>query len=142
MTVGLEWRIMGPVELDGNGSLRFPAMPIEPGIYRFALSGRERSSVYIGEADNLKRRMQHYRTPGPTQPTNRRLNAELRRVLVADGRVEVSVATDARLEVDGHKASANMRHKAYRVLAEHAALVSAIEVSSDTVINLAKESGP
>ncbi len=27
---------------------------------------------------------------------------------------------DARLDIDGHKASANRRHKAYRVLAEHA----------------------
>ncbi len=106
------------------------------------MSGRERSAVYIGEADDLKRRMQHYRTPGPTQPTNRRLNDELRRVLTANGRVEVSIATDARLEIDGHKALANMRHKAYRVLAEHAALVSAIELASDAVINLVRETGP
>lgn len=141
-TVDLEWRILGTVELDGKGSLRFPAMPIEPGIYRFAVSGPELSAVYIGETDNLKRRMQHYRTPGPTQVTNRRLKNELGRVLRTDGRVEVSVATDARLVVDGHKALANMRHKAYRVLVEHAALVSAIELTSDKVINLTKESGP
>jgi hypothetical protein len=142
VTVDLEWRSVGTVELGGDDSLRFPSMPVEPGIYRFAVSGRERSAVYIGEADNLKRRMQHYRTPGPTQPTNRRLNDELRRVLTADGRVDISIATNARLEIDGHHALANMRHKAHRVLAEHAALASAIEFGSDAVINLARETHP
>jgi hypothetical protein len=141
VVIEFEWRDLGGVQLESNGSLRFPTLPAEPGIYRFAISEAARTAVYIGEADNLRRRMQNYRTPGNSQPTNRRLNDELKRVLASGGAVGVSVMTAARLEMDADQALVNLRHKAYRVLVEHAALVPAIHKGTDAVINLAKESG-
>jgi len=44
------------------GKLSFPLAPEVPGIYRFDLG----ELVYVGETDRLRRRFQHYRTPGPT----------------------------------------------------------------------------
>jgi hypothetical protein len=140
--VDFEWESIGRIEIDGGGSLRFPTTSAAPGIYRFSLLRHDKPAVYIGEADNLRRRMQHYRTPGPTQPTNRRLNNELRRAVASGASVEAFVATAARLELDGVEVPANLRHKAHRVLLEHAALVRAIQAGTDLVINLARESGP
>jgi len=127
---GRQWP--SPVSGDANRAWTLPIQCVGAGAL---------SCLHWG-ADNLKRRMHHYRTPGPTQPTNRRLNDELRRVLSRGGRVEISIATDPQLEIDGQRVSANMRHKADRVLIEHAALVSAIHRGEDLVINLARESGP
>src|SRR5438105_8028990 len=78
VAIEFEWRSLGRVEVDGGGSLRFPSTPTEPGVYRVMLSEQDKSAVSIGEADNLRRRMQHYRTPGPTEPPKLRLNDELR----------------------------------------------------------------
>jgi hypothetical protein len=50
-------------------------MPSSPAVYRLTLgylTGHERH--YVGESDNLARRMGNYRHPGPTQPTNQRLH--------------------------------------------------------------------
>ncbi len=35
-------------------------------------------TVYVGESDNLRRRISHYRNPGPTQRTNIRINDRIR----------------------------------------------------------------
>jgi hypothetical protein len=95
--------------------------------------------VYIGEADKLARRMQQYRAPGPSQPTNIRLNAELHRVLANGGWARVAFASRARLEINNRAAVVNLGNKAYRVLVEHAALVEAINSETDLVINLLRQ---
>ena len=64
--VTLEWefRRVGDVKLD-SGRLKFPTVGSSPGIYRFTLTDPGGSvQVYVGEADQLARRFQHYRTPG------------------------------------------------------------------------------
>jgi excinuclease UvrABC nuclease subunit len=43
---------------DRRGNAAIPGCAELPGIYRFDLGDR----VYIGEADRLRRRFQHYRT--------------------------------------------------------------------------------
>ena len=57
-------------------------------------------TVYVGETDRLKRRLQHYRTPGPSQRTNVRLNELMRMVLQAGGQVGVHVIEGASVEID------------------------------------------
>lgn len=69
-TISLAWAPIGPVELDPGGKLAFPRASSSPGLYRFTLELAGRTTVYIGEADNLTRRFQHYRTPGSRQETN------------------------------------------------------------------------
>ena len=59
------WRIAGEVGLSG-GKLVFPSLPEVAAIYRLTLNGLTgRPRIYVGETDNLQRRMNGYRAPGP-----------------------------------------------------------------------------
>jgi hypothetical protein len=130
VVVEFEWRELGALRLE-SGRLRFPEVPDVPGVYRLHLSDR----VYIGEADRLRRRFQHYRTPGPRQATNLRLNSLMLELLRAAGTIDVYVSAFARVEVDGHAEPLDMRHKAARLLVESAALTAA-RMAGQAVENL------
>ncbi len=138
LSIEFDWEGAGEIKLDRAGALRFPATSTDPGIYRFALSSAKRSSVYIGEADNLGRRMEQYRTPGPSQPTDLRLNSELRRVLAAGGQAGAAFASRARLQINQKEALVQLVSKTYRVLIEYAALVEALNSGAYEVIDLLK----
>ena len=88
--------------------------------------------MYIGETDNLRRRLaSNYRSPGPTQQTSLRVNELLCEHLTAGGRVRLAVATAATVPVNGGVEHAlDLRRKAGRLLAESAALVLA-QVNAD-----------
>jgi hypothetical protein len=120
VVVEFGWREVGPLRLE-SGRLRFPKVPDVPGVYRFDLGNR----VYIGEADRLRRRFQHYRTPGARQATNLRLNSLMLELLGAASTIGVCVITSARVDVDGHDEPLDLRHKAARLLVESAALTAA-----------------
>ena len=80
---------------------------------------------YIGETDELRRRFQHYRTPGPSQKTNIRMNEEFHRHFAAGGTIEVDIATDGiSVSSAGAPLCVDLADKAIRRLLEHAALVS------------------
>jgi hypothetical protein len=104
---------------------------MSPGSNRFELSDR----VYIGEADRLRRRFQHYRTPGARQATNLRLNSLMLELLGAASAIEVCVITSARVDVDGHDEPLDLRHNAARLLVESAALTAA-RMAGQAVENL------
>jgi hypothetical protein len=109
-----------------DGKLSFPPAPNVPGAYRFTLvdADGERTGVYVGEADLLRRRFQHYRTPGPRQRTNLRLNAILIDTLARGGQVNVEIATSVRgASEDGKPSELDLSWKASRVLVERAAEV-------------------
>jgi hypothetical protein len=79
---------------------------MSPGSNRFDLSDR----VYIGEADRLRRRFQHYpRGPWSKTATNLRLNSVMAKLLGAAGTIEVWVITSTRVEVDGHAQPLDLR---------------------------------
>jgi hypothetical protein len=124
--VGFQWRDAGRLQIGPDGKLVFPEFPCIPGIYRLLLRDRQGSSVYIGESEDLKRRMQHYRTPGPRQLTNLRLHRRIRDVLEGVGAVEVATATDATLYLDERPLPLDISRKAFRRLLESAALVHAL----------------
>jgi hypothetical protein len=92
-------------------------------MYRFVLIDAVGATVgvYIGESDQIARRMGNYRNPGPTQPTNQRMNGRLRDVLGAGGLVELSVAFE--VTVDGE--APGLHARLARLLAENAALIRA-----------------
>ena len=79
--------------------------PEVPGIYRFDLGDR----VYVGEADRLRRRFQHYRTPGPSQATNIRVNAAMLLILEAGRATPVSTGTEAQVDIDGAVSELDLR---------------------------------
>lgn len=122
-SVRFEWLAGGRVTLDPSGKLAFPGVPARPGVYRFTLTDASEVlvGVYIGESDNLARRMGNYRKPGPTQPTNERIHTRFREVVGNGGTVILGFAVD--LIVDDE--ALDLAGKPARLLAESAALIRA-----------------
>ena len=125
VSVEFQWRGLGSVQRDERGLLVFPAAPRRPGLYRFRLCGDADDRHYIGETDELRRRLQQYRTPGRKQQTNIRINARFCDHMVAGGSIEVDIV-DGRVAVSaaGTALEVDLAHKIMRGLLEHAALVS------------------
>jgi hypothetical protein len=91
----IEWDIVGHVKLDEKGKIAFPKLPSKAGLYKFRVKKLDGSfGRYIGETDNLSRRFGHYRNPGPTQPTNLRLNALFKELLRRGEAIEIAIVTD------------------------------------------------
>src|SRR3546814_15569233 len=61
VTLKLRWKRLGAVTLSPAGKLDFPAAPVEAGLYRLIVRAGNRTTVYVGEAVNLKRRFGNYR---------------------------------------------------------------------------------
>lgn len=80
-------------------------------------------------------RFQHYRTPGPSQATNLRLNTVMLPLLGAGGAVTVCTVTEAQVDIDGARARLDLTRKASRLLLESAALTAA-RVAGEPVENL------
>jgi hypothetical protein len=127
VTVSFEWRAVGSIRVEG-GRPAFPAVDDVPGVYRLTFERLDSApDVYIGESDRLHRRAQHYRTPGPRQPTNVRMNQEFVTALSAGVPVTVSIVTAATIEVDGAgRAQLDLSRKTGRLILENAAMAAVI----------------
>lgn len=127
VTVEFEWQPVGEIRLEGTRPV-FPLLPAVPGLYRFSFdpaSGQRR--VYIGETDNLRRRTQHYRTPGATEPTNLRMNRELVDAISVGTRISYSTITTATISIDDRAPRAlGLARKTSRLIVENAAMAAAI----------------
>lgn len=124
LVIEFEWRDAGAVGLDANGKLAFPKLPQAPGIYAFHLAG-DSESQYIGESDNLQRRVGQYRNPGPSQATNIRLNKRLREHLQRNGAITMRVVTNGRLAAgDTPPRALDLALKHTRRLLENCALAT------------------
>ena len=130
ISVQFDFTKIGKVSLEG-GKLRFPKAPEVPGIYRFKI----REKIYVGETDQLGRRFQHYRTPGPSQPTNIRLNGSITAALSEGFEVEVSTIEAATILIEGVTSPLDLSRKSSRLLVESAVLSSA-HLSGQSVENL------
>lgn len=141
--IRLTWQPVGAAILEPDGRVRFANTPHAAGIYRIILWGQRgepRPEVYIGEAQDLRRRWYNYRNPGPSQQTSLRLNAKLIEHLQQGGQVALAVAASATIQAgDQVPAALSLARKTARVLAEHAAV--ALEYLRDemTVLNLDKQ---
>jgi hypothetical protein len=125
-TIKFKWNELGRVGLDSLGKLVFPRAPSRPGLYCFQFVEVKGQSEYIGETDTLDRRFQNYRTPGPSQSTNIRLNALMREVISSNGTVSVLIMVDGATIIMNQLASSpRMQNKSDRILLEHAAIYAA-----------------
>lgn len=118
-----DWQRLGAVVVDAGGKVTFPRpLPASPGLYRMHFGGREVDRFYIGETDNLRRRLgTNYRSPGPRQQTSLRVNEAIRAHLATGGRVELDVALDAEVsDGDAGAQPLDLSRKAGRLLAESA----------------------
>lgn len=130
VTVSFNLSEIGKV-LQQDGKLRFPIAPEEPGIYQFTI----RDKIYVGETDRLRRRFQHYRTPGPSQQTNIRMNYSILTALNEGFEVVVSTIEQATINVDGIDSPLDLSRKSGRLLVESAVL-SAAHLRGQLVENL------
>tara|TARA_R110002124_G_scaffold1331_1_gene7635 strand:+ start:7609 stop:8385 length:777 start_codon:yes stop_codon:yes gene_type:complete len=134
------WLSAGQLSLDDNLRPQFPALPSQPGLYRFTFVGAEgvrRNEVYIGESKNLRRRVSQYRnavSEKSTQRTSRRLHKQIVRHLEASGHIEFSIATEVLLGVD-EEAIDLVRASARRVAENAAVLLAQLNPMND-VLNI------
>jgi hypothetical protein len=137
--VVLQWSDAARVILDTAGKPVFPPQPASPGLYRltFIDGALGRSTVYIGETKNLRRRLSgNYRNPGPRQHTSLRINALLRHHLGADGAVLLATVIRCDLFRDGQRSDLDLTRKGGRLLAENAALLSERLAATSDIANL------
>jgi len=125
------WLNASKVEVE-NGPLSMPALGPEPGIYRFELrdASGEVQSYYVGESDNLFKRMNGYRSPGPTQSTNLRMNLRFVSVLEEGGSVGVNVVLEATLD----DTPLDLAYKPARLIVENTELVR-LKLAGATIEN-------
>lgn len=136
LAVEFEWYPIGALSIEA-GKISFPSVDDGPGIYRFDLFPADgEPTAYIGEAERLRRRFQHYRTPGPTQQTNIRLNKRVVDLLDAGGSAAVSTCTSALAEMGSEWRPLDLEQKFSRVLLEHAALMLVNTYEGTPVENL------
>ena len=141
VNVTFRWLAAGAIRLDSLGKPQFPDLPPEPGIYRLMfdpLPGDTRPRVYVGETDNLRRRLSgNYRNPGPSQQTSLRVNALLREHLSRGGVITLSAALEVSAgSSDAAPAPLDLTRKAGRLLAENAALLALRSVDAVDIENL------
>lgn len=120
LDISAQSRHVDRITIDKDGKLAFPQVAEVPGSYQFTVkhpSGG--TSLCVGETDRLRRRFQHYRTPGPTQHTNIRLNELFRSIIQSGGSVHVSVIESA----TASDTPLDLARKADRLLVESAWLV-------------------
>lgn len=127
VAVEFEWQPIGEVTLV-DGKPRFPSLPRAPGVYRLAFHVPDAAArVYIGETDDLRRRAQNYRTPGPTQRTSLRMNQELVDVLTRGVRVSQETVMGATISLDdGPWRSLDLARKTGRLILENAAMAAVL----------------
>lgn len=135
--VTMRWAVAGTVASEDQGKLTFPRLLQQPGVYRIDVTEPSGSTaIYIGEADDLRRRFAHYRNPGPTQRTNLRINGLITQVLAAGGTVELRTATEGRLHTPRGEGPLDLSTKVGRRLAENAALLQATIAGHHRIENL------
>jgi hypothetical protein len=135
----MQWRAAGPVILDAGGRPSFPPVEGVPGLYRMRFSNRSgayRPAIYIGQTDNLRRRLNGYRSPATSQQTNVRINTRLRQHLGAGEAVELDVVTEAFVDVGGRDGPLDLTTGSARLLAVGAALVAATLAGDAEIVNL------
>ena len=123
----LRWIKLGNLYLDRKERLKFPNCDSVPSVYRFRISSNEETEYYIGETDNLARRFQHYRTPGPSQMTNIRLSQNMVDTLKHDGAVTVDLmdTRDARKKLEYDRSA--FENKYVRRMYESAAILQSVK---------------
>jgi hypothetical protein len=94
------FHLCGHWELLPAGGIRFAGeIPKEAGVYAYALDGM---IVYIGVATiGLKKRVYFYGKPGPSQPTNLRINDLISKALAKKREVELLVVVPGTTEWNG-----------------------------------------
>lgn len=136
--LAMAWIYAGAVVLAEDGRLVFPEVGRTPGLYQITIAMNGAREVYIGEAADIRRRFQNYRTPGPTQQTSQRINALLRQMLADGADVTISTAVTATMDWGDGPEQADLTSKVARCLFENAAISAASRSTVSRIHNLAQ----
>ena len=71
----MRWMGVGQVVSDGAGLVFPQALPTEPAVYRWLFP--DGHTAYIGQCEDLRRHINGYKNPGPSQRTNHEINAKI-----------------------------------------------------------------
>ncbi|MCF6292542.1 MAG: hypothetical protein L3J04_04005 [Robiginitomaculum sp.] len=130
------WSLKGAVYLDHKNRPKFPDVQEQSAVYRLVIETETGIQFYIGETDNLRRRMQGYRTPGPTQSTNQRLTGIMKSSLLLGKAVRLEVMRSVRSkEAKSNMTLKNFGNRYVRCLFENAAIILAMN-NSEKILNL------
>jgi hypothetical protein len=121
-----------PVEQAPGIAYHFPEDPsallkkhwvMKPAVYRWLVYKTipgDLKEIYVGETDQLSRRIQHYLRPGPSQATNKRINYLFHQRAAAGCRIVLQYLSFTAFHVGGHVFSPNdLTKKHIRVALEH-----------------------
>lgn len=134
--LAFRWLPVGRLFMDHKKRLKFPSLTDEAQVYRLVITSDGGRQYYIGETENIRRRVQGYRTPGLTQPTNKRMRNIMANALSRGGKVTIEV-----LELDEKTMTAFVGHglgfgnRFTRCLFENAAIIHALQ-NGDRLLNL------
>jgi hypothetical protein len=139
VSASFTWLRAGALYLDAQGLPVFPALPRQPGLYRFdfGLDDEGVRVVYIGESVSLRQRASNYRnakTDRSRQRTSRRIHKEVVAHLSTGGAIEFAIATE--VLVGAGRQAANLRLRSARRLAENAAVLAAQLEQDVAVLNI------
>lgn len=98
----------------------------QPAVYRWALRNSESylKAMYVGETDNLVRRIKQYLQPGNTQTTNLRLKACFDETIQEGGKIEIQTLRFEPFQINGAKFSSELlRHTHLRRVLENLVLL-------------------
>ena len=134
-TGDIQWDDCGNVYLGAKDDLlQFPELDPLPGVYLFRLDDGKKTEVYIGETDNMKRRVTQYRNPGSSQTTNINLNKIMKNYLKSGGRITIHLMNLITVEIDG-KIIGGLDDKYVRRFLENAAILHTIQ-QGDQLLNM------
>jgi len=118
INVDFEWV---PLEAEVGKPYRYPFAATkhmkesysQPGVYRWAVFAKETEpwAVYIGEAEDLVRRLAGYLKPGNKQQTNLRIKQYLDERLTSGSRIEFHKLDFSPFKVNGVELSIDTCHK-------------------------------
>jgi hypothetical protein len=142
--VRFTWNRVGVVILDKSGFPVFPALPDDPGLYRFdfGIDASGQRIHYIGESKNLRRRAQQYQRSKVDRKkalTSRRLHRQMVDHLSSGGEIVMFIVTDAEL---AGGMPLGLGRKSARLLAESAAVVAAQLDTRLMLLNIDEELAP
>ena len=136
LNIEYQWQNLGEIYLDHKDRLKFPDVSDIPAVYKLNIETENGPHYYVGETDNLRRRVQGYRTPGPTQPTNKRLQAIMMDALAEHKNVSIDLLHMSQKQAGQSAEFAfGLGNKFVRRLFENTAILKCLQ-DKDTLLNL------
>lgn len=133
LDIEVSWQHLGELFIDHKERIAFPRTPLGPAVYRFELKQSGCVEYYIGETEEISRRLQQYRTPGVTQRTNQRIKDLIVECLQKGGTVNVAIIPNGHALYDEGELKIDLADYHQRKLIEATAIFAALMNHQDVL---------